>query len=85
MLILHTVLGIASGAGRWRALNTCVSRTSAVLVYYVPIILSLIHHFGHHLPLFLQTVMARVHLFFPPVANCIVCSIKTKEILRSIV
>ena len=86
MLILHTVLGIASGAGRWRALNTCVSHTSAVLVYYVPIIiLSLIHHFGHDLPLFLQTVMARVHLFFPPVANRIVCSIKTKEILRSIV
>ncbi|ELR47084.1 hypothetical protein M91_02596, partial [Bos mutus] len=86
MLILHTVLGIASGAGRWRVLNTCVSHTSAVPVYYVPIIiLSLIHRFGHHLPLFLQTVMASVYLFFPPVANCIVYSIKTKEILRSIV
>lgn len=86
MLILHTVLGIASGAGRWRALNTCVSHTSAVPVYYVPIIiLSLIHRFGHHLPLFFQTVMASVYLFFPPVANRIVYSIKTKEVLRSIV
>lgn len=36
-LILHTALGIASGAGRWRALNTCVSYTSVVLVDYVPI------------------------------------------------
>lgn len=29
--------------------------------------------------------MANVYLFFPPVANRIVYSIKTKEILRSIV
>ncbi|KAM9768929.1 olfactory receptor 51I2-like [Dama dama] len=86
VLILHTVLGIASGAGRWRALNTCVSHTSALLVYYAPVVsLSLIHHFGHHLPLLLQTVMAKVYLFFPPVANPIVYSIKTREIRRSTV
>lgn len=65
MLILHTVLGIASGVGQWRALNTCVSHTSAVLVYYVPIIiLSLIHRFGHHLPLFFQTVKILFNVIF---------------------
>ena len=86
MPILHTVLGIASGAGWWRALNTCASHTSALLVYYAPVIsLSLMHRFGHHLPLLLQTVMAKVYLVFPPVANPIVYSIKTKEIHRSTV
>ena len=86
VLILHTVLGIASGAGRWRALNTCASHTSALLVYYAPVVsLSLIHRFGHHLPLLLQTVKAKVYLFFLPVANPIVYSIKTKEIHRSTV
>uniref|UniRef100_M3YFL1 G-protein coupled receptors family 1 profile domain-containing protein n=1 Tax=Mustela putorius furo TaxID=9669 RepID=M3YFL1_MUSPF len=82
VLILHTVLGIASGTGRWRALNTCVSHICAVLMYYGPMIsLSLLHRFG---PL-LQTVMANAYLFFPPVVNPIVYSIKTKEIRNSIV
>lgn len=86
MLILHTVLGIASGTGRWRALNTCVSHICAVLMYYVPMIsLSLLHRFGRHLPPLLQTVMANAYLFFPPVVNPIIYSIKTKEIRSSIV
>ncbi|XP_007533551.3 olfactory receptor 51I2-like [Erinaceus europaeus] len=86
ILILHTVLRIASGAGRKKALNTCVSHIFAVLVYYVPMVsLSLVHRFGRHLPRFLQTSMANVYLFFPPVVNPIVYSIKTKEIRHSIV
>ncbi|KAF3830074.1 hypothetical protein GH733_001499, partial [Mirounga leonina] len=86
VLILHTVWGIASGAGQWRVLNTCVSHICAVLVYYVPMIsLSLLHHFGWHLPPLLQTVMANAYLFFPTVVNPIVYSMKTKEIRNSIV
>ncbi|XP_012514459.1 PREDICTED: olfactory receptor 51J1-like [Propithecus coquereli] len=85
-LILHTVLGIATGEGRKKALNTCGSHVCAVLAYYVPMIgLSIVHRFGYHVSPLLQVVMANAYLFFPPVVNPIVYSIKTKEIRRGIV
>ncbi|XP_076970875.1 olfactory receptor 51J1-like [Tamandua tetradactyla] len=84
--ILYTVLHIATGEGRRKALNTCGSHVCAVLAYYVPMIgLSMIHRFGHHVSPLLQVMMANAYLFLPPVLNPIVYSIKTKEIHRSIV
>ncbi|XP_055972195.1 olfactory receptor 51I2-like [Sorex fumeus] len=88
VLILHTVLKIATGEGRRKALNTCGSHVSAVLAYYVPMIgLSMVHRIGHHVPVspLVHVMMANAYLFFPPVVNPIVYSIKTKEIRRSIV
>nr|XP_004650789.3 olfactory receptor 51J1-like [Jaculus jaculus] len=85
-LILHTVLGIATGEGRKKALNTCGSHVCAVLAYYVPMIgLSMVHRFGRHVSPLLHTMMANAYLFFPPVVNPIVYSVKTKEIRRGIV
>uniref|UniRef100_A0A8C6GEL6 Olfactory receptor family 51 subfamily G member 2 n=1 Tax=Mus spicilegus TaxID=10103 RepID=A0A8C6GEL6_MUSSI len=66
-LILRTVLSIASRAERLKALNTCVSHISAVLLFYTPMI-------G------LSVVMGFVYLLFPPVMNPIVYSVKTKQI-----
>ncbi|XP_012311864.3 olfactory receptor 51J1-like [Aotus nancymaae] len=86
VLILHTVLGIATGEGRKKALNTCGSHVCAVLAYYVPMIgLSIVHRLGHHVSPLLQAMMANAYLFFPPVVNPIIYSIKTKEIHRGIV
>uniref|UniRef100_A0A8C8YI28 Olfactory receptor n=1 Tax=Prolemur simus TaxID=1328070 RepID=A0A8C8YI28_PROSS len=83
VLILYTVLGITSGEGRRKALNTCGSHVCAVLAYYVPMIgLSMVHRFGQHVSPLLQVMMANAYLFFPPVVNLIVYSIKTKEIRR---
>ncbi|XP_046298037.1 olfactory receptor 51J1 [Marmota monax] len=85
-LILHTVLGIATGEGRKKALSTCGSHICAVLAYYIPMIgLSMVHRFGKHVSPLLQTMMANAYLFFPPVVNPIVYSIKTKEIHRGII
>lgn len=85
-LILHTVLSITTGEGRRKALNTCGSHICAVLAYYVPMIgLSMVHRFGLHMSPLVHAMMANAYLFFPPVLNPIVYSIKTKEIHHGIV
>uniref|UniRef100_F6PZT2 Olfactory receptor n=1 Tax=Monodelphis domestica TaxID=13616 RepID=F6PZT2_MONDO len=85
ILILKTVMGIASGEERAKALNTCVSHICCVLVFYVTVIgLSLIHRFGKHVPRVAHIAMSYVHFLFPPLMNPIIYSIKTKQIQRGI-
>ncbi|XP_049636315.1 olfactory receptor 51G2-like [Suncus etruscus] len=81
ILILKTVLGIASEDGRLKALNTCVSHIFTVFIFYVPlIILALIHRFGKFKTPLLHVTMANLFLFLTPVLNPLVYSLKTKQI-----
>ncbi|XP_036178348.1 olfactory receptor 51I2-like [Myotis myotis] len=85
ILILYTVLGIASGEGRRKALNTCVSHICAVLVYYVPMIgVSVMHRAAKHASPLVHTLMSSIYLFVPPVLNPIIYSVKTKSIRQGI-
>ncbi|KAM4850958.1 olfactory receptor 51B4 [Urocitellus parryii] len=86
ILILKTVMGIASGEERAKALNTCVSHMSCVLVFYITVIgLTFIHRFGKHAPHVVHITMSYVYFLFPPFMNPIIYSIKTKQIQRSII
>ncbi|XP_007533490.1 olfactory receptor 51B2-like [Erinaceus europaeus] len=86
ILILKTVLGIASREEQAKALNTCVSHVSCVLVFYITVIgLTFIHRFGEHAPHVVHITMSYVYFLFPPLMNPIIYSIKTKQIQRSIV
>ncbi|XP_003421607.1 olfactory receptor 51B2-like [Loxodonta africana] len=86
VLILKTVMGIASGEELAKALNTCVSHISCVLVFYISAIgLTFIHRFGKHVPHVVHITMSYFYFLFPPFMNPIIYSIKTKQIQRSIV
>ena len=81
VLILHSVLAIASREERLKTLNTCVSHLCAVLIFYVPMVgVSMTARYGRHAPRFVHTVMSLIYLFVPPMLNPVIYSIKTKEI-----
>ncbi|XP_012641922.1 olfactory receptor 51B2 [Microcebus murinus] len=86
ILILKTVMGIASGEERAKALNTCISHVSCVLTFYVTVIgLSFIHRFGRNVPEVIHIIMSYVYFLFPPLMNPIIYSIKTKQIQYGLV
>uniref|UniRef100_A0A8D2AYK6 Olfactory receptor n=1 Tax=Sciurus vulgaris TaxID=55149 RepID=A0A8D2AYK6_SCIVU len=85
ILIIRSVLSIASSEERRKAFNTCVSHISAVAIFYIPLSLSLVHRYGRSAPPFVHTIMANVFLLIPPVLNPIIYSVKTKQIRKAII
>ncbi|XP_006038003.1 olfactory receptor 51I2-like [Alligator sinensis] len=85
VMIIKTVLRIASRKERLKVLNTCVSHICAVLIYYIPMIgLSLVYRFGKHASPLVHVLMANIYLLVPPMLNPIIYSIKTKQIRRGV-
>ncbi|NXA43421.1 O51G2 protein, partial [Eudromia elegans] len=85
VMIIKTVLGIASREAQAKALNTCVSHFSAVLVFYVPMVgLSIIHRYGKNAAPISHALMANIYLFVPPVLNPIIYSMQTKHIRQGV-
>ncbi|XP_050821274.1 olfactory receptor 51G2-like [Gopherus flavomarginatus] len=86
VMILKTVLSIASNAECLRALNTCVFHLCAVLVFYTPdIFLSGMYRFGKSSSPVLQILMGYISLLFPPLWNPIVYSVKSKHLRAKII
>ncbi|XP_072472789.1 olfactory receptor OR51C1-like [Notamacropus eugenii] len=85
ILIIRSILKVASPDERKKAFNTCISHISAVAVFYIPLAsLSFVHRFGKQAPPYLPTLIANVYLLLPPVMNPIIYSVKTKEIRRAL-
>ncbi|NP_001164934.1 olfactory receptor MOR13-2 [Oryctolagus cuniculus] len=85
VLIVRSVLAIASREERLKTLNTCVSHMCAVLIFYVPMVgVSMVVRFGRRAPQYVHTLMSLIYLFVPPMLNPVIYSIKTKEIRRKL-
>ncbi|XP_039375700.1 olfactory receptor 51G2-like [Mauremys reevesii] len=86
VMILKTVLSIASHAECVRALSTCVSHLCAVLLFYIPGIgLSIVQRFGNSSSPLLQILMGYIYLLVPPMMNPIVYSLKSKQLRARII
>ncbi|XP_005311498.3 olfactory receptor 51G2-like [Chrysemys picta bellii] len=86
VMILKTVLSIASNAECLRALNTCVSHLCAVLIFYTPdIFLSVIYRFGKSSSPLLQILLGYISLLLPPLLNPIVYCVKSKHLRARII
>lgn len=84
VLIIRSVLNIASPEERKKAFSTCISHITAVAIFYIPLIsLSFVHRFGKHAPSYVPTLIANVYLLIPPVMNPIIYSVKTKSIQKA--
>ncbi|XP_039704245.1 olfactory receptor 51F2-like [Pteropus medius] len=85
LLIIKTVLSIASPEERKKAFSTCISHVGAVAVFYIPLIsLSFVHRFGKRAPPYVHTLIANAYLLLPPVMNPVIYSVKTKQIRRAV-
>ncbi|NXK00659.1 O51L1 protein, partial [Corythaixoides concolor] len=85
LLILKTILNIATWRERLKALNTCISHICAVLLFFIPMIcLSVMHQFGKHVSPQAYVFTANLHFLAPLILNPVVYSLKTKPIQRRI-
>ncbi|KAM9170914.1 olfactory receptor 51G2-like [Pangshura tecta] len=86
VMILKTVLGIASHTECLRALNTCVAHLCAVLLFFIPDIgLAVIHRFRNGTSHLLKIPLGYVYLLVPPLINPIVYSVKSKHLRARII
>lgn len=84
-LIGRALQGVRSAEDRWKAGQTCAAHLSAVLLFYIPmILLALIDRFKLPLPLPAHTLLSYVHFLLPPLMNPVLYSVKMKEIREKI-
>uniref|UniRef100_A0A8D0G4N0 Olfactory receptor n=1 Tax=Sphenodon punctatus TaxID=8508 RepID=A0A8D0G4N0_SPHPU len=85
IMIIRTVLQLASRKERAKVFGTCVSHVCVVLAFYVPLIgLSVVHRFGKGLAPMVYVVMGNVYILGPPVLNPIVYTARTRQIRQRI-
>ncbi|XP_024428588.2 olfactory receptor 51S1 [Desmodus rotundus] len=84
-LIGRVLQGLGSNENRWKAGQTCAVHLSAVLLFYVPmILLAIIDRLRVPVPRPAHTLLSYVHFLLPPLINPILYSVKMKEIRERI-
>jgi olfactory receptor len=79
-MILWTVVSLSSVEACRRAFGTCTSHLCAIVITYVPVLVSIFTHwFGEqNIPHYIHIIIANLYLLCPPTLNYIVYGVKTK-------
>ncbi|XP_074835570.1 olfactory receptor 51G2-like [Carettochelys insculpta] len=81
VMILKTVLNVASRADCLKALKTCGSHLCVILIFYSPeISLSVIHRFVNSSSHLLEISLGYIYLLVPPLMNPIVYSVQSTHL-----
>ncbi|XP_074840467.1 olfactory receptor 51G2-like [Carettochelys insculpta] len=81
LMILKTVLNIASRADCLKALKTCGSHLCVILLFYSPeISLSVIHRYMNSSSHLLQIALGYIYMLLPPLLNPIVYSVQSTHL-----
>ncbi|XP_006870426.1 PREDICTED: olfactory receptor 51S1-like [Chrysochloris asiatica] len=84
-LIGKVLQGLGSSEECWKAGQTCMAHLSAVLLFYIPmILLAIIDRLRLPVPQSAHTLLSYVHFLLPPLLNPILYSVKMKEIRERI-
>ncbi|NXU59883.1 O52B2 protein, partial [Turnix velox] len=84
-MILSSVRRLPTQEARLKALRTCGSHVSVILLFYIGGLLSMyLQMFSSHLPPQLQVLVADVYLTVPPMLNPIIYGMKVKQMQEGI-
>ncbi|XP_074071527.1 olfactory receptor 51S1 [Macrotis lagotis] len=84
-LIGQALRGITSHEDRHRAQHTCAVHISAVLLFYVPmILLALVDRLRLPIPQGAHTFLSYIHFLLPPLINPVLYSVKMREVREKI-
>uniref|UniRef100_A0A8C3YCA5 G-protein coupled receptors family 1 profile domain-containing protein n=1 Tax=Catagonus wagneri TaxID=51154 RepID=A0A8C3YCA5_9CETA len=80
VLIIRAVMRLSSKEAHQKAVNTCTTHISVMLISYTPSLFSfLTHRFGGGIPPHVHTILGSLYFLVPPMLNPIIYAVKTKE------
>ncbi|XP_069495688.1 olfactory receptor 52E5-like [Ambystoma mexicanum] len=81
IMILRAVSRLSTWGECWKALNTCMSHVCVMMVFFIPILTTLvIQRFNHSIIPYIHILVANIYILIPPMVNPLVYGIRTQQI-----